>query len=250
MEGPAASIGIRSCSIAVVALHRRRAQQAPAWRAPAASATSAESLPGASAVRLLVGRSTIINVGTPITRVSLTSPDIADALVTAPGQLLIHGKVPGTISMFVWDKTGAIRTLRGQRAPRPGRLVEQMQQLFPGETIDVQSNGKDVVLSGSVSSKDVARRPPTSPPATSIRRKTSSTCCRSAGSAGVEPGAAARPLRRGEPQRPAPSSARRSSPAPRVQEPARPRHDPAVPRAVVRPNKGALGDGARRSATT
>src|SRR5437773_8961449 len=46
------------------------------------------------AVRLLVGRSTLIDVGAPIARVSLTSADIADALVTSPSQLLVHGKGP------------------------------------------------------------------------------------------------------------------------------------------------------------
>ena len=53
-------------------------------------------------VRLLVGRSTVVDVGTPISRVSLTSADIADAMVTSANQLLINGKMPGTISMFVW----------------------------------------------------------------------------------------------------------------------------------------------------
>ncbi|MBC3641013.1 BON domain-containing protein, partial [Klebsiella sp. Kps] len=33
------------------------------------------------------------------------------------------------------------------------QLVEQMKQLFPGEPISVVSNGKDVVISGVVSSK-------------------------------------------------------------------------------------------------
>ena len=59
-------------------------------------------------VALLVGRSTLLTVGQPITRVSLTSPNVADAMVTSPGQLLIHGKAPGTISMFVWDRAGGI----------------------------------------------------------------------------------------------------------------------------------------------
>ena len=62
-----------------------------------------------SSVRLMVGRSAIISVGSPIARVSLTVPDIADALVTSPSELLINGKTPGTISMFVWDRAGAIK---------------------------------------------------------------------------------------------------------------------------------------------
>ena len=109
-----------------------------------------------SAVRLLVGRSTVIDVGTPIARVSLTSPDIADAMVTSASQLLVNGKLPGTISMFVWERTGAIRRYEIVVQRDLARLNDQMKQLFPGETIDAQSNGKSVVLSGIVSSKDVS----------------------------------------------------------------------------------------------
>ena len=53
----------------------------------------------ASAVKLLVGRSTIVDVGSAIARVSLTSADVADAVVTSSNQLLVNGKTPGTISM-------------------------------------------------------------------------------------------------------------------------------------------------------
>src|SRR5256885_13220857 len=60
-------------------------------------------------VTLMVGRSTVLDTGAPIARVSLTSSDIADALVTSSNELLINGKTPGTISMFVWDRDGAIR---------------------------------------------------------------------------------------------------------------------------------------------
>src|SRR5581483_939667 len=62
----------------------------------------------ATAVTLLVGRSTLVEVGTPIARVSLTSADVADALVTSPSQLLVHGKEPGSISMFVWERAGGV----------------------------------------------------------------------------------------------------------------------------------------------
>src|SRR5262245_23975714 len=76
-----------------------------------AAANPAVAIPDAPTdVDLLVGRSTVLNVGGPIARVSLTVPDIADAMVTAPSQLLIHGKQPGTISLFVWDRGGAIKT--------------------------------------------------------------------------------------------------------------------------------------------
>ena len=108
-----------------------------------------------SEVQLLVGRSTLLNVGNTITRVSLTSPNIADAMVTTPSQLLIHGKAPGTISMFVWDRAGGIKRYEVVVQRDLSELVQQVKQLFPGEPITVHSNGKDVVLSGTVSSKYV-----------------------------------------------------------------------------------------------
>jgi pilus assembly protein CpaC len=106
-------------------------------------------------VDLLVGRSTILNIGAPIARVSLTVPDIADAMVTTPSQLLIHGKQPGTISLFVWDRAGAIKTFEVKVRRDLTPLVGHFKQLFPTENITVMGSGKDVVLSGTVGSKYV-----------------------------------------------------------------------------------------------
>ncbi|HEV3483773.1 MAG TPA: pilus assembly protein N-terminal domain-containing protein [Vicinamibacterales bacterium] len=116
------------------------------------------SADGTTEIDLLVGRSTILNVGSPITRVSLTVPDIADALVTAPTQLLIHGKQPGTISLFVWDRGGSIKTFEVNVRRDLKVLSEQMKQLFPNEPITVAGSGKDVVLSGTVSSTYVREK--------------------------------------------------------------------------------------------
>ena len=106
-------------------------------------------------VHLLVGRSTIVDIGGTIARVSLTVPDVADAMVTAPTQLLVHGKSPGTISMFVWDRMGAIKTFEVVVRRDLTALVEQVKTLFPGEPIAIAGSGKDVVLSGTVSGQYV-----------------------------------------------------------------------------------------------
>jgi pilus assembly protein CpaC len=121
-------------------------------------ATPRVSAESSTDIDLLVGRSTILNVGSPITRVSLTVPDIADALVTGPTQLLIHGKQPGTISLFVWDRGGSIKTFEVNVRRDLKVLVEQVKHLFPGEPITVAGSGKDVVLSGTVSSTYVREK--------------------------------------------------------------------------------------------
>ena len=119
------------------------------------SAGPAAVTPDATSIDLLVGRSTILNVGSTISRVSLTVPDVADAMVTAPQQLLIHGKAPGVISMFVWDRAGGIKTYEVNVRRDLTQLIEQVRNLFPGEPVTIIGSGKDVVISGTVSSKYV-----------------------------------------------------------------------------------------------
>ncbi len=148
--------------IIVILVAGPEAQQAqPPAQASAFGATAAvvrNPVDSATEIDLLVGRSTILNIGAPIARVALTVPDIADAMVTSSQQLLIHGKQPGTISLFVWDRGGAITTYEVKVRRDLSVLVEQFKQLFPGEPISVVSSGKDVVVSGTVSSKYVMEK--------------------------------------------------------------------------------------------
>jgi pilus assembly protein CpaC len=66
--------------------------------------------------------------------------------------------MPGTISMFVWDRSGSIRRYEINVQRDLARLSEQLRSLFPGESIAAQSNGKSIVLSGSVTHKDVIEK--------------------------------------------------------------------------------------------
>ncbi len=157
---PAALAALVVCII-VILVAAPQAQQTSASFSPSVSSTGGAPPPAVDTptdVDLLVGRSTILNVGSTITRVSLTVPDIADAMVTAPSQLLIHGKQPGTISMFVWDRSGSIKTYEVKVRRDLTALSNHMKQLFPGEVIEVRGSGKDVVVSGTVSSKYVMEK--------------------------------------------------------------------------------------------
>jgi pilus assembly protein CpaC len=156
-QGRPASFAALVVAIIVILVATPQAQQpAPAFVASAGpTAGPAPTVETPTDVDLLVGRSTVLNVGSPIARVSLTVPDIADAMVTAPGQLLIHGKQPGTISLFVWDRGGAIKTYEVRVRRDLTALGQQLKTLFPGESITAVGSGKDVVLSGTVSGQYV-----------------------------------------------------------------------------------------------
>src|SRR5262245_38196595 len=90
-------------------------QPAPAAQAPAATAPAAQEPAPASnqaqeasepqTLHLLVGRSLVITSPSRIKRVSLADPEIAEALVVSPTQVLVNGKKPGGVSLLVWDET-------------------------------------------------------------------------------------------------------------------------------------------------
>ena len=128
----------------------------PAFSSSRVLAAGETGIPGTTEqILLLVGRSAVIHTDRSIQRVSLSTPEIADAMVTAPRELLVHGKAPGTISLLVWSDNGRITTyeviVRRDLTPLEGQIRRQ----FPNEPIAVAVNGKDVVLSGVVSTKHV-----------------------------------------------------------------------------------------------
>jgi len=152
---PHASLAQVTAGQAIAAALSPAPEPGPAAGPADASSGAPEALSDPNAVRLTVGRSTLIDIGAPISRVSLTSADIADALVTSPNQLLVHGKVPGAISMFVWNRGGSVKRYEIVVQRDLATLNEQIRTLFPGEDITAHSNGKAVVLSGNVSRKEV-----------------------------------------------------------------------------------------------
>ena len=130
----------------------------PVFTSGRLSANDAPPIAGSEQIHLLVGRSTVVHTDRAITRVSLSTPDIADVMVTSPREFIVHGKVSGTISLLVWSDTGRITTyevtVRRDLTPLEGQIRKQ----FPNEAIAVAVNGKDVVLSGVVSAKYVIDR--------------------------------------------------------------------------------------------
>jgi pilus assembly protein CpaC len=130
----------------------------PAFSSGRVAAAGEPVIASTEQILLLVGRSAVIHTDRAIQRVSVSTAEIADAMVTAPRELLVHGKAPGTISLLVWADNGRITNyeviVRRDLSPLEGQIRRQ----FPNEPIAVAVNGKDVVLSGVVSEKYVIDR--------------------------------------------------------------------------------------------
>ena len=108
-------------------------------------------------ISLTTGRSTVLETEFDVTRIAVTNPAVADALVVRPREILVDGKAPGTISLIVW---GADRRVQYDIVVEQpvSALEQQLHQLFPGQNITVSVHADSVVLSGEVSSTSVMLR--------------------------------------------------------------------------------------------
>ncbi len=108
-------------------------------------------------VQLTAGRSTVVTTEFDVTRIAVTNPDVADAVVVQPREILVDGKKAGTISLIVWG--GSTRKQYDVVVEQPvAPLEQQLRALFPGEDVTVSTSEGATLLSGRVSSTNVMLR--------------------------------------------------------------------------------------------
>jgi pilus assembly protein CpaC len=110
------------------------------------------------AVSLAQGTSAVLVSPVDFSRISMANPDVAEAVVMSPTEILINGRTLGTTTFVVWDTTGVRRIYGVEVTVDAGALERRLETLFPDEDIEVVAQGGTLMLSGSVSSAFVARR--------------------------------------------------------------------------------------------
>ena len=60
----------------------------------------------AIAVNVLVGQSRVINFDKPVGRFSVSNPEIAEAVLVTPDQVLVNGKGFGQVNFIAWEQSG------------------------------------------------------------------------------------------------------------------------------------------------
>ena len=133
------------------------AQERPTAPQPPASAPRADNRERYPRVELTAGRSTVVSTPFDVTRIAVTSPDVADAVVVQPREILIDGKKPGTVSLIVWGTDNRLQYDVVVDQPITN-LEQQLHALFPGEDVTVGANEGATILSGRVSSTKVMLR--------------------------------------------------------------------------------------------
>lgn len=132
--------------------------QAPASSTPTANLPPQAQPQGSAPLRVMVGKSLIINTTERLRRVSVTDAAIASVVPVTPTQILVHGKSPGEVSLLIWDELERSRSFDLRVDVDVSACAEEEHRVFPDELITVTPSRAAIVLSGHVSTEDVAKR--------------------------------------------------------------------------------------------
>jgi pilus assembly protein CpaC len=132
--------------------------QAPTGTQTTTLAPQSQQSQGSAPLRVMVGKSLLINTTERLKRISVTDPNIAYAQVITPTQILVHGKTPGEISLLIWDELERYRSFDLRVDVDVTACADEEKRVFPDEQITVTPSRNAIVLSGHVSTDDVAKK--------------------------------------------------------------------------------------------
>lgn len=117
------------------------------------SGYSAMSAASTNMVQVPIYKSRTISARTPVRKISVGNPDIADILITSPTQLYLLGRSLGTTNVLLWDSNNRlIETMDVEVVHDLTGLKTKLHQLLPEENIEVFSAQGALVLRGQVRS--------------------------------------------------------------------------------------------------
>jgi len=152
--------------------------KAPVWAqtpptAPAAPvATPSVSQPVAAPsqdstndLSLAVGKSVVLDLARPVTRIVVGLGDFAEAQAVSPTQILLSGKAPGETSLIVWDQSGGRQFFNVTVRPGTFAVNDQLDAVrrelrteLPGQNVRVTQDNGVVFLRGTVNNLTASDR--------------------------------------------------------------------------------------------
>jgi pilus assembly protein CpaC len=125
----------------------------------AAMAAQEGAAPSTSAaMKLSVGRSVVLDRASDVARVSISNPEVVDAVAVTTREILVNAKSAGQSTLVIWSKAGArdMYLVTVERDLEPIRRL--LKETFPDEAIDVRADRDALALVGRASHQSVAER--------------------------------------------------------------------------------------------
>ncbi len=106
-------------------------------------------------VHVLVGKSVVINVQAPLTRVLSSNPTAVETMATSPTQVVVEGKAAGNSSLILWDASGRSQILDVAVDLDIAGLRSAIQRSYPKERLEVEADAGRLVLTGTASNAHI-----------------------------------------------------------------------------------------------
>jgi pilus assembly protein CpaC len=104
-----------------------------------------------------VGKSVVLDLARPVTRIVVGLGDFAQAQAVSPTQILLSGKAPGETSLIVWDQSGGRQFFNVTVRPGTFAVNDQLDAVrrelrteLPGQNVRVTQDNGVVFLRGTV----------------------------------------------------------------------------------------------------
>jgi pilus assembly protein CpaC len=102
-------------------------------------------------VHVLVGKSILINVQKPLTRVLSSNPAVVETMAASPTEIVVEGKAPGASSLILWDANGRSQVLDVVSDIDIAALRNVIQKTYPNEHLQLEADGGRLLLTGTAS---------------------------------------------------------------------------------------------------
>src|SRR5262249_14268725 len=109
-----------------------------------------------TSMTLTVGRGQLVQFPDEASRVSVSDPMIADAVVVSAHDVVLNGKAPGNTTIMIWHGDN-VSPYEVTVEPDLTEVQKQLKASFPTEQIDVSSSKSAIILTGVVSDPQVAK---------------------------------------------------------------------------------------------
>jgi pilus assembly protein CpaC len=137
------------------------AQAPPPGTQPAAT-TNQDSTNDLS---LAVGKSVVLDLARPVTRIVVGLGDFAQAQAVSPTQILLSGKAAGETSLIIWDQSGGRQFFNVTVRPSTFASTDVLEGLrrelraeLPGQNVRVSQDGGVIFLRGVVTNLNSSDR--------------------------------------------------------------------------------------------
>lgn len=112
---------------------------------------AAQGISPTGVIKVASGNSHLIMHPVNLNRVSIGDPEVADAVVVSPREIVINGKETGTTTLLLWDNAGGREMYTVRVTPDAATLEADLNLLFPDDVATVEATGNTVVITGTVS---------------------------------------------------------------------------------------------------